>query len=93
MLITGVIETKQKRDVMTLDIPNAFVQTAVPQGKTDEEIIMKIRGPLVDMLIDIYPGKYEEFIVYERNKKSVVRKTAESAIRNAQSLHFVLQEV
>ena len=32
MSITGVIEAKQKRDVMTLDIPNAFVQTEVPQG-------------------------------------------------------------
>ena len=40
---------------MTLDIPNVFVQTEVPQGKTDEEIIMKLRGALVDMLIDICP--------------------------------------
>ena len=52
-----------------MDIPNAFVQTAVPQGKIDEKIIMKLRGALVDMLIDIRPGKYEEFIVYERNQK------------------------
>jgi len=26
ILITGVIEAKQHRDIMTLDIPNAFVQ-------------------------------------------------------------------
>ena len=32
ILITGVIENKQKRDVMVLDIPNAFVQTTVPKG-------------------------------------------------------------
>ena len=30
VLITGVIETKQQRDIMTLDIPNAFVQTPIP---------------------------------------------------------------
>ena len=66
ILITGVIEAKQKRDVMALDIPNAFVQTEVPQGS------------LVDMLIDICPGKYEEF---------------EGTIWNAKSIHFVLQEV
>ena len=30
ILITGVIEAKQKRDVMILNIPNAFVQTEVP---------------------------------------------------------------
>ena len=69
MLITGVIEAKQKRDVMTLDIPNAFVQTAVPQGKTDEEIIMKIRGTLVDMLIDICPGNTNNLTSTKENKK------------------------
>eukprot|EP00543_Licmophora_paradoxa_P004739 CAMPEP_0202454640 /NCGR_PEP_ID=MMETSP1360-20130828/12319_1 /ASSEMBLY_ACC=CAM_ASM_000848 /TAXON_ID=515479 /ORGANISM="Licmophora paradoxa, Strain CCMP2313" /LENGTH=74 /DNA_ID=CAMNT_0049073999 /DNA_START=252 /DNA_END=472 /DNA_ORIENTATION=+ len=42
ILITGVIEAKQERDVITLDIPNDFVQTLVPQ--TGEKIIMKIRG-------------------------------------------------
>jgi hypothetical protein len=29
IIITGVIDAKQKRDVMTLDIPNAFVQTEI----------------------------------------------------------------
>jgi hypothetical protein len=29
-LITGVIEAKQRREIMTLDIPNAFVQTPIP---------------------------------------------------------------
>ena len=50
---------------MTLDIPNAFVQTEFPQGKINEKITMKLRGALVDMLIDICSGKYEEFVVYE----------------------------
>ena len=54
---------------MTLDIPNDFVQTEVPQGKTEEKIIMKLRGALVDMLIDICPGKYEELVVYEGKQK------------------------
>ena len=50
VLITGVIEAKQKRDIMTLDIPNAFVQTSIPPG--DEKVIMKIRGVLVDILCE-----------------------------------------
>ena len=29
ILITGAIDAKKNRDVMTLDIPNAFVQTEV----------------------------------------------------------------
>ena len=30
---------------------------------------MKLRGALVDMLIDICPGKYDEFVVYEGKRK------------------------
>jgi hypothetical protein len=29
ILITGVIEAKQQRDIMTNDVPNAFVQTPI----------------------------------------------------------------
>eukprot|EP00957_Ditylum_brightwellii_P149872 11414223-Ditylum_brightwellii.AAC.1 len=42
ILITGVIKVKQQRDIMTLDIPNDFVQTPVLQ--TGDKIIIKIRG-------------------------------------------------
>ena len=42
IITTGVIDAKQKRDVMTLDIKNALVQIDITlDGDT---IIMKIRG-------------------------------------------------
>jgi hypothetical protein len=63
ILITGVIYAKQQRDVMTLDVPNAYVQTPIPQ--TGDKIIMKIRGSLVDILIEICPGIYDEYVVEE----------------------------
>ena len=50
VLITGVIEAKQRQDVMTANIPNAFVQTDVGKRSIGEQIIMKIRGPLVKCL-------------------------------------------
>ena len=43
VLLTAAIEAKEKRDVATFDIPNAFIQTMVED--TDEQgdrIIMKI---------------------------------------------------
>ena len=67
ILITGVIEAKQKRDVITLDIPNAFVQTPLPQKL--EKVIMKIRGVLVDMMIELFPGVYNNFVTIERGQK------------------------
>ena len=67
VLITGVIEANQHRDIMTLDIPNAFVQTPIPQG--DERVIMKIRGVLVDILCQLAPEVYRPYVVEERNNK------------------------
>jgi hypothetical protein len=66
ILITGVIKAKQQRDIMTNDVPNAFVQTPIPQD--GEKIIMKIRGQLVDLLLEIAPETYEPYIVYKANK-------------------------
>jgi hypothetical protein len=70
ILITGVIEAKQRRDIMTNDVPNAFVQTPVPQD--GDKIIMKIRGQLVDILTEIAPETYHSYIVYEGKKKQKV---------------------
>jgi uncharacterized protein with PIN domain len=36
ILSTAVIEAKEGRNVMTADIPNAFVQTSVPKTDSDE---------------------------------------------------------
>ena len=66
ILITGVIETEHL-DIMTLDIPNAFVQTPIPQD--GDKVMMKIRGPLVDILCEICPGVYDNFVIYEGKQK------------------------
>jgi hypothetical protein len=56
-LMTATIDAKWNRDVMTADIPNAFVQTDVDHKHhtKGERIIMKICGSLVDMLVEITP--------------------------------------
>jgi hypothetical protein len=67
IMITGVIDAKQRRDIMTLDVPNAFVQTDIP--RTSERIIMKIRGSLVDILVKINPEMYKDYVVHEGKNK------------------------
>jgi hypothetical protein len=45
ILITGVIEAKEERDVMTCDIPNAFIQEYPPKKEPGEDrVVMKITG-------------------------------------------------
>jgi hypothetical protein len=72
ILITGVIEAKEKRDVMTCDIPNAFIQAYLPKKEPGENrVVMKITGVLVGMLVDINPELYGPAVVMENQKKVV----------------------
>ena len=70
IMITGVIEAKEERDVMSNDIPNAFIQAYIPTKQPGEDrVVMKITGMLVDMLIEIDPEKYASAVVLENKKK------------------------
>jgi hypothetical protein len=72
ILITATLEAAENRDIMTADIPNAFVQTDIPYNKNDEKIVMKMRGPLVDMLVDLDPDTYKDYVIYEGHKNTKV---------------------
>ena len=63
IITTGVIGAKQKRDVMTLDIPNAFVQTYIALYR--ENITMDIRGQVVHILLESFPGVYNKYVCYK----------------------------
>jgi len=64
ILITSKINASQCHDIITDDIPNAFVQTDAGQARTGRRIIMKIRDPFVDA-----PEFYEQNFVYKRKTK------------------------
>jgi hypothetical protein len=69
VMLTATVEAKERRDVATFDIPNAFIQTHVDEKDNQgDRIIMKIRGAMVDMLIEVDPS-YEEFVVEERGQR------------------------
>jgi hypothetical protein len=72
IMLTAIVDAKEGRDVMTCDIPNAFIQTKLPNIKEgDERVIMKITGVLVDLLVDISPEVYGPYVVYDKNKKAL----------------------
>jgi hypothetical protein len=69
-LIAGVIKAKEERDVMTCDIPNAFIQAYLPKKEPGEDrVVTKITGVLVDMLVNINPELYGPAVVLENQKK------------------------
>ena len=69
LLLTAMIDSVENRDVMSADIPNAFIQAKLEKKQDDERVIMKITGKLVDWLVELSPETYQSYVVEERGKK------------------------
>jgi hypothetical protein len=68
---------------MTVDIPNAFVQTDMETN--GERVMMKIKGPLVDMLVNMDHKTYQTFVVYEGKVKVLYVKVLKALYGMLQS--------
>ena len=64
VLLTCIIDAEEGRDVAVIDIPNAFVQTRVEDEK--DMAFIKIRGVLVDILVDIAPDVYGPYVTEDK---------------------------
>ena len=66
VMLSAVIDAKEGRDVAVVDIPNAFVQTEnVKIEDHHERDIMKVKGALADMLVEIDPEFYGPYLTKE----------------------------
>ena len=72
VIITSVIDAKEGRHTAVVDVPNAFIQTEVKDKK--RRVVVRIRGPLVDMLVRIAPEVYEPYVTIDKkgNKQILV---------------------
>ena len=61
-ITTSGIDAKQKINVITANIPNAFVQTDVDKKARGKCILMKIKRAQVGMLAQISPKVYTNYI-------------------------------
>ena len=94
IMLTAVIDAYEERDVMTVDIPNAFIQTKMPETKAGEErVIMKITGVLVDMLVQLNPELYGPYVVYENGRKVLYVQVLMSHLWHATSFVAMVQQV
>jgi hypothetical protein len=68
ILLSCIIDAEEGRDVTVINIPNAFIQTRV-EDEGDMAII-KIRGVLVDILVQIAPDVYKSYVTTEKGQNS-----------------------
>ena len=67
--VTCVIDAFERRDMMSLDLHNAYIQTLMPED-AKAQVMMKITGSLVDMMIKIDPT-YPDYVVMENGKQVI----------------------
>ena len=69
IFLTAVIDAKEERDILTADIPNAFIQTEMPPPEEGEDrVVMKITGPLAKLLVALDPETYSKYVTHERGQ-------------------------
>ena len=64
VLLTCIVDAEEARDVAMIDIPNAFVQMHVKDEA--DMAFFKIRGVLVDILLNIALDVYKDYIYYDK---------------------------
>jgi hypothetical protein len=73
VLLSCIIDAEKHRDVAVVDIPIVFVQTCVENEK--DMAFIKIRGILVDILVEISPEAYKSYVSQDKkgNKQFLVQ--------------------
>jgi hypothetical protein len=64
VLLTCIIDAKEGREAITIDSPNAFIQTRIENTK--DMAIITIRGFLVDILVEIAPDIYGRYLTTDQ---------------------------
>jgi hypothetical protein len=75
VFLTSVIDTKDGRQVITLDILGAFMQTDI-----DEVIHVMLEGPMARLLVKVNPKLYEQYLEEDRRGKPVLYVTLKKAL-------------
>ena len=78
VLLTCIIDAEEERDVAVMNIPNAFIQTRIEDEK--DMAIIKLRGVLVDMLMEIPPEAYGPYVTVDKKGVSQLITQCQNAI-------------
>ena len=73
VMLSCTINAKEGRDIATVDIPGAFMQADM-----DEIVHVRWEGAMTDLLVKMDPKLYRKYIVKEKGKSQILRRTEES---------------
>ena len=71
-MLTCMIDAYERRDVATVDIPGAFLQTKMPEE--DRAVHVVLDGRMAELLAKISPDDYQEFVHQHRGQSHIYCK-------------------
>jgi hypothetical protein len=74
-MITATINAQEQRDVATIDIPGAFLNTF-----NDKETFMLLKGRLAELMVQVNPNLYQKYIIYNKNNQALLYVKLSKAI-------------
>ncbi|MDA3875508.1 MAG: reverse transcriptase domain-containing protein [Halothiobacillus sp.] len=66
LFLSCVIDAHEHRNVVTCDIPGAFMQADM-----DEELHLRLDGPLAELIVRVDPELYSPYVTMERGQKVI----------------------
>jgi hypothetical protein len=70
VLLTSVIDAQERREVATIDIPNAFVQTKLENE--EDMAIMRLRGKLAELMVKVAPEVYRKYVFINKKGETIL---------------------
>ena len=78
LMLSCVIDAIQRRDVATVDIPGAFLQTPMPED--EDPVHLKLTGQMARLLASLDPESYDPCIIYSDKGSPTIFAKANKAI-------------
>ena len=81
VLLTATIDAEEGRDVATVDLPNAFIQTRLENP--EDKVVMRLRGTLAELMVKLAPGNLQQVCHYQQQRrKGSLCSLAECSLRH-----------
>ena len=93
VILTSIVDAREGQEVATVDIPDAFAQTVITDAHKDYRVIARLRGKLVEILVDIAPDVYGSYVHENKKGEKVLLVQCINALYGTWWSHFCITRI
>ncbi len=88
VFLTSTIDAKENREVVTIDIPGAFLH-----ADNEDYVIMKMVGTLAELMVKTNPKMYRQYIVLEKGRTVLYLRLQKALYGMMKSVHLFYRKL